>query len=482
MKYIFLQYVHFDNEPAITHHYQDGPLTDHYDVAKPASNAVYDMKTAKDYDFRHTASHDLDTKHVPVGDYATIRSSHMYNSGRVEDSLTRNSFGERPFYYYDSERQVDHYDNQAFGSTPEKTVVPPGAAFNKHTLKVVDQRNPQQTVEITKDDYIKHVKLAVEKYLKGTEPPSKFHHTKEDPFFKPSKPFHFNHHDHHSDGREEASNVYPKTKLPPLRDIMPPRAYPQPIERPLDYSEGYPLTEESYHSLKENLAAAYNTPIKPVTLPPRKSTQLKRLVASTPNPFMPRPSLPPFGSGKYPPNFKIMQTLRLPKNTFGAGRPMQDSIYNLQENIGHDIDLTTKNLRPTSRPLDMSALEVGQLYPHNNMPSFDASNPISNSVKPKLQFNNQVYHDVNSLMNKNIKQFHESEAAQTYGFQFVDPVKKGSRNRRPSKNSHDSQGSSAHNVAQNTATFNDELENSPIHIINGIAVANPYNIDMDTLQ
>lgn len=457
-------------------------MTDHYDVSRPAANAIYDMKTAKDYDFRHTASHDLDTRHVPVGDYETIKSSHMYNSGKADDTYTRNGYGERPYYYYQSERQIDHYDNQAFGSAPQKTVVRPTDSMRKHTLKVVDPHNPKQTVEITKDDYVRHVKLAVEKYLKSTDAPSAFQHSKDTPYFKPSKPFNFD--DHYDAEDDEATNLYPKKRLPPTRDMNPPKGFMKPIERPPDFSEGYPLTMEAFNSLKDNLEAAYGgPPIKPVTLPPRRPVQqMKRIVPSSPNPFMARPNnnFPPFGAGKYPPNFKIMNQIKMPKHTFGAGRPLQDHIYNLQENLAHDVDLTVKNLKPTARPIDMSTIEVGQIYPHGN--HFDATkhggSPPNFDPKPKLQFNNQVYHDINALMNKNIKPFQDSDTAQTHGFANAESVKRPQRGRRPSKHVHDSTGIITHN----TAALNNELENSPIHIINGIPVANPYNIDMDTLK
>lgn len=464
-------------------------MTDHYEISRPASNAIYDIKTAKDYDFRHTASHDLDTRHVPVSDYATLQSSHMYNSGKVDDTYTRNNYGERPYYYYQSERQIDQYDNQAFGSSPQKTVVRPTDSMRKHTLKVVDPNNPKQTVEITKDDYVRHVKLAVEKYLKSTDAPSNFQHSKDNPYFKPSKPFNFG--DHYDAEDDEATNVHPKKRLPPPREIHPPKGFMKPIERPLDYSEGYPLTMEAFNSLKDNLEAAYGThPIKPVTLPPRKPMQQFKRIPSTPNPFMARPNagnnLPPFGAGKYPPNFKIMNHMKMPKNTFGAGRPLQDHIYNLQENLAHDVDLTVKNLKSTARPLDMSTIEVGQLYHHGNPfdPTKQGGASHNFDSKPKLQFNNQVYHDINALMNKNIKQFQDSDTAHTHGFANTEGSKRHpGRGRRPIKHVNDLTGShGVQSITHNTAALNNELENSPIHIINGIPVANPYNIDMDTLK
>lgn len=463
-------------------------MTDHYDMVRPAANAIYDVKTAKDYDFRHTASHELDTRHVPVGEYETLKSSHMYNSGKVDDTYPRNGYRERPYYYYQSERQIDQYDNQAFGSEQQKSVVRPNDSMRKHTLKVVDPGNPKQTVEITKDDYVRHVKLAVEKYLKSTDAPSSFQHSKENPYFKPSKPFNFD--DNYGGEDEEATNIHPKKRLPPTRDMHPPKGFMKPIERPPDFSEGYPLTMESFNSLKDNLEAAYGPAIKPVTLPPRRPMQhMKRIVPSTPSPFMARPNsgnnLPPFGAGKYPPNYKIMNHMKMPKQTFGAGRPLQDQIYNLQENLAHDVDLTMKNLKNTPRPLDMSTIEVGQLYHHGNPydPTKHGASTPHFDPKPKLQFNNQVYHDINALMNKNVKQFQDSDAAQSNGFVQSENAKR-QRGRRPTKHVQEMTGNGhgMQSITHNSAALNNELENSPIHIINGIPVANPYNIDMDTLK
>lgn len=492
------EYVHFDNEPSVTHLYNQGPMTDHYQIGSPGANAMYDLKSARDYDFRHTASHDLDTKHVPVPDYNNLRYSHMHNAGqhgRVEQPMNFNSYGERPFYYYDSERNSDLYDLEAYGSSPQQSVVKPFESDQlqvenqENKLKITDPLNPTQTIEITKDEYVRHVKLAVEKYLKSKEqrtttsnPPISINPVITNQPLNQQNQF-FNGGQHNPVGitpvNENEATVFLKTTHSPSNEIHRPPllGYQKPLERPLNYHEGHildgkmPLNDDAYRHMRETLEGSYAIPVKPITLPPKKNHQLNKFVASTPSAFQPRP-IPPIRPQHPPQNFNIMKYVRYPKGTYSAGKPLTDAIYNMQESMGNDVDLTNKHFRQNGQP---PALDVGQSYLHGTT-HLDTNNGHTNSgsgnfgtPNHKLKFNQNVYQDINSLQQNRqppLQNYKDAEHAQST---FSETKTLGNKKR-------------GHNVAQNSATFDNELQNAPVQIINGVPVSNPYNIDMDTLR
>lgn len=480
------EYVHFDNDPAVTHLYNNGPMTDHYNVANPGSNAIYDLKSARDYDFRHGSSHNLDTRHVPVENYDSLRYSHMLNSqksGRIEHPERYNAYGEVPYYYYDSERQSDLYDLEAYGSSPQQSVVKPFESDQiqvenqQSKLKITDPLNPTKTIEITKDEYVKHVKLAVEKYLKSKEQRTTItpltsdlsqqlqnHPTDQHTSFVSNveKPLNTNNNGIMPSINENEATIFVKAK--PDTEFQPPlQGFYKPLEHPLGFEEGHttenkvPLNDDTYRQFRENLENTYVQPIKPITLPPMKINQLTRPIASTPSAFQMR-HIPSIRPRHPPPNFNIMKNMRYPKNTFPAGKPLQDQIYNLQENMGNDISLT-KSGRHNTRPLDMAAIDVGQSYIHGTT-NFDGTNgPINgNFPSAKLKFNPHIYNDINSLQQgKQNNVFKDSEV----GFSEIKPLSS-------KKNAHDD-----FNIAQNSASLDSELAAPVINIINGVPVSNP---------
>lgn len=201
-----------------------------------------------------------------------------------------------------------------------------------------------------------------------------------------------------------------------------------------------------------------------------------------------------------PLQYKPMAPMKLPKNVYTAGR-LKDAIDELKESP--HVDLTTKKHK--QKPFDLSAIDVGQSYQHvshfdhsaamKNIQEFDQSNAVKNQQK-KLQFSQQTYHDINNLgFNQKQKQQaddSESDSQSLYkGYEL--PKKYNTKG-----NQHEATSYSAMNydssrlpriVPQRDQNDDDDEDNkvddpvdAPIQIINGIPVANPYNIDLNTLK
>lgn len=204
-----------------------------------------------------------------------------------------------------------------------------------------------------------------------------------------------------------------------------------------------------------------------------------------------------------------MSQLKLPKNVYTAGR-LKDALEELHESP--QVDLTVKKNK--QKPFDLSAIDVGQSYQHvshfdhsaalKNVEEFDTTNVVAHQQqqgKPKLHFSQQTYHDINNLgYNQKQKQqqpqqqFDDSENEQQQN------LYKGYmlNNKYSLKGSHGGNSFSSMSydgsklpkiVTQRGSDDDDEDDNkvedpvdAPIQIINGIPVANPYNIDLNTLK
>ena len=199
---------------------------------------------------------------------------------------------------------------------------------------------------------------------------------------------------------------------------------------------------------------------------------------------------------------KITATLKLPKNTFQAGQQLTDAIDNLRE-ANSNVDLTFKKAK-SSKPFDMSAIDVGQSYQHisfdhpaamKNTEEFDQSNVVNHAPqKPRLHFNQQTYYDINAMTHNNpnnknrdreqeasdpeaVKLFKGYVLPETYG-----TSNKGKANHPTSINYGNKLPRIVHQDDEDDENGRPDAIDTPIQIINGIPVANPYNIDMNTLK
>lgn len=215
--------------------------------------------------------------------------------------------------------------------------------------------------------------------------------------------------------------------------------------------------------------------------------------ASTPSPY--RHNLP---SQQYKP----MAPMKLPKGTYTANR-LKDAIEELQESP--QVDLTVKKSK--QKPFDLSAIDVGQSYQHvshfdhsaalKNVEEFDQSNVVQhqpNNNKQKLHFSQQTYHDINNLgfNQKQKMQGDDSDGdapAQNLYKGYMLPNKYKANQGGSSFSSMNYDGSKLPRIVSQHGDDDDEDDikvddpvDAPIQIINGIPVANPYNIDLNTLK
>ncbi|XP_062555609.1 uncharacterized protein LOC134220540 isoform X2 [Armigeres subalbatus] len=209
-----------------------------------------------------------------------------------------------------------------------------------------------------------------------------------------------------------------------------------------------------------------NPSVKPANLP------------MNPSQYKPMKTVPSSSS------YKSVANMKIPKNTYPAGKPLKSAIETLQEQLGNSVDLTIKGTKAPFKP-DLSAIDVGQSYLHG--PTYDPPSPIKSltasfdgppvvkipAQKNKLHFNQQTYHDINSLTN--LKDSHSLKSSSPYS-----SIKGGSANVGASISF-----GGTNKVATShpdDIKLGPEALDAPIQIINGIPVTNPYNIDMNTLR
>lgn len=156
-----------------------------------------------------------------------------------------------------------------------------------------------------------------------------------------------------------------------------------------------------------------------------------------------------------------------------------------------NIDLTFRH-KGRPKPIDLAALDVGQSWSHH-----DTAGGEHSPRKPKLHFNSDAYHEINSMtygasggkstLNSgeeapdDVATYGDSSA---YGSSLqVTPVKfKDSMTHVGSTITVDSVGS-AQNIDPETMLRNGpDQYRGAVHIINGIPVTNPYKFNMDQLK
>ncbi|CAG9805118.1 unnamed protein product [Chironomus riparius] len=201
-----------------------------------------------------------------------------------------------------------------------------------------------------------------------------------------------------------------------------------------------------------------------------------------------------------PQQYKQMASLKLPKNVYTADK-LKDAIDDMQESP--HVDLTIKKSKV--KPFDLSAIDVGQTYQHvtqfdhsaalKNVEEFDQSHAMAgNNNKQKLHFSQQTYHDINNLGHNNQKQkvSDDNDSDNTYKGYVLQNNKYGTKLvSNQNQNTFSSMNYDANKLPRIVSQNNDDDEDenkvddtidAPIQIINGIPVANPYNIDLNTLK
>lgn len=214
-----------------------------------------------------------------------------------------------------------------------------------------------------------------------------------------------------------------------------------------------------------------------------------------------RPTKASFYSSTYKPKlpaeqYKAMPSLNLPKNVYPAER-LKDAIDEIQDHSAQ-VDLTHKKSK--QRPFDLSAIDVGQTYQHlapldhsaalKNIEEFDQAHTVNQQNRQKLRFSQQTYHDINNLgKHQKLKQQSNDDIhGSSNVYKSYSLPSKYSSNKDSGVINYDS-SKLPRIVSPNNEDDDDENENkadepvdAPIQIINGIPVANPYNIDLNTLK
>lgn len=227
-------------------------------------------------------------------------------------------------------------------------------------------------------------------------------------------------------------------------------------------------------------------------------------------------TLAPFKHTPSPHQVKPMSPLKLPKNLYTADK-LKEAIEEMQESP--QVDLTVKKNK--IKPFDLSAIDVGQTYQHvsqfdhsaalKNVEEFDQSHAVTSTNKPKLHFSQQTYHDINNLgqsqkhhklsaYNNDDNGDSENSNSNNLFKGYVLPKQyQQAKLIGTNLNQHQQQAlngfssmsydSSKLPRLMGSGNEDDEEENkvddsidAPIQIINGIPVANPYNIDLNTLK
>lgn len=165
---------------------------------------------------------------------------------------------------------------------------------------------------------------------------------------------------------------------------------------------------------------------------------------------------------------KYYKTFKSPKNTYTTvSTPYPEESYTTVMSVTPNIDLTFRT-KTRPKPIDLSALDVGQSWSHgvDNYPK----------AKPKLKFNSQTYQDINAMTYAPDRGLVQEESSYTESDGY------------PYTTSTANVGASI-TVREKIPDHSDEAikdlqdhYRKPLQIINGIPVLNPYKLNMETLK
>lgn len=160
--------------------------------------------------------------------------------------------------------------------------------------------------------------------------------------------------------------------------------------------------------------------------------------------------------------------------------PYPEQSYTTVMSVTPDIDLTFRSkVRP--KPIDLSALDVGQSWSHGS--SLDQY-----TRKPKLKFNSQTYQDINSMTYIPERGLVQEQSSYTesdgYPYTSTESGNYGTKLRDGVANV----GASItvrEKIPENSEEAMKDLQDhyrKPLQIINGVPVLNPYKVNLDTLK
>lgn len=158
------------------------------------------------------------------------------------------------------------------------------------------------------------------------------------------------------------------------------------------------------------------------------------------------------------------------KDSYGVIKPFTVDTYSPE-----GVDLTVRS-KQRPKPIDLSALDVGQSWSHS---SGSESGSYRKPHKSKLHVNSQTYHDINAmtyLPNRGIA--YDDQSLYSTSSTYPDLTNPHSNVKDHPVGASISFGS--HNI-QDSLDDNKHFVPS-IQMINGIPVSNPYKLNMETLK
>lgn len=163
-------------------------------------------------------------------------------------------------------------------------------------------------------------------------------------------------------------------------------------------------------------------------------------------------------------------------------------------NATPNIDLTFRS-KARPKPIDLAALDVGQSWSHDSEQLADAHQSHKKlnhqkhqqkKLKEQLNFDAQTYHDINSMGSHKTKSYPEHS---TKVFHKTTSSHDQLHKVTPVRFKDELHSTGHHSVAAPPEDFNEDTikemqqhYRSPIHVINGIPVVNPYKFNMQQLK
>lgn len=189
-----------------------------------------------------------------------------------------------------------------------------------------------------------------------------------------------------------------------------------------------------------------------------------------------------------------------PKPSYSTIKPFTFDTYNPE---GIDLTIPSKK-RP--KPLDLSALDVGQSWSHSTAHASEPAVTYRKKKKPKLHLNSQTYQDINSLPylpNRGL--IYDEYSPYSTATSIIDHPSGSSHYSTHTKDhpvgasisfgghSHESKrhrhhghshGHGHHHSSHSHHHDHDEKSNfvPSMQVVNGIPVTNPYKFNMETLK
>lgn len=182
------------------------------------------------------------------------------------------------------------------------------------------------------------------------------------------------------------------------------------------------------------------------------------------------------------------------KSSYSTVKPFTiDSDY-----IPENVDLTVRS-KKRQKPIDLSALDVGQSWSHTSQISHQGEPPLpprrKKKKKPKIHLNSQTYHDINALpYAPNRGLIYDEHNPYSTALPYTEHGSNGySSHKDHSVGASISFGGGSPHSSGYHSTYghNDETSSGSssskrfvpsMQVVNGIPVTNPYKFNMDTLK